>query len=68
MTGTAIAITVKFPQNALTKASHNTFLAAVINSKFDFALNGLPMPSRGKIRPDGKGLSTTKKDAPGGAG
>jgi hypothetical protein len=47
---------------------HNTFLLAVINSKFDFALKGFPMPSRRKIRPEGKELSTTKKDAPDSAG
>jgi hypothetical protein len=45
-----------------------SFLLAVINSKFDFALKGFPMPSRRKIRPEGKGLSTTKKDAPDSAG
>jgi hypothetical protein len=39
------------------------FLLTVINNKFDFALNGFLMPSRGKIRPEGKELSTTKKDA-----
>jgi hypothetical protein len=44
------------------------FLLAVINSKFDFALHGFLMPSRRKIRPEGKELSTTKKDAPDRAG
>jgi hypothetical protein len=47
---------------------HSTFLLAGIDTKFDFAPNGFPMPNRRKIRPEGKGLSTTKKDAPDRAG